>query len=197
MTKINAKEAIERIRKMLFADGGQAAGSADGGGGASATSYVLKDGTTVSITDGLAVGSQVLVNAADGNQPAPDGELELSDGTTISITGGLITEIETASQEVDEQNGGETPDQAQFKRSEMLSDKITALEKELTTFKEKFSKQTLAQEELISLVAQLADLPAGEPIIKPTNIFSETRSKQDSHIRQLADSLQKLRDAKN
>ena len=192
MTKINAKDAIDKIKKMLFTednkDGGTPAKDAQAG-----VSYTLKDGTTIKLSNGLVEGSQVLISGADGDTPAPDGDLELSDGTTISITGGLITEIETPGQEVDEQDGGETPDETRFKAIGNLENKIASIEKEINAFRKSLSNQTIGQKELLDLVSKLAELPADEPASKPKNVFAQAKSKQDSKMRQLADSLQKMK----
>jgi hypothetical protein len=188
MNKINAKQAIDKIKKLLFTED-----TKDGSTPAGDTTYTLKDGTVIKLSDGLQAGSQVLISGADGDTPAPDGELELSDGTTISITGGLITDVETPSQEVDDQDGGETPDQTQFKAIGSLETKIASIEKEINAFRKSLSSQALGQKEILDLVGKLADLPAGEPASKPKNVFAEQRSKQDSKMRQLADSLQKMK----
>jgi len=192
MTKITAKEALEKIKKMLFTEGSQAASSA-ASNDATSVSYNLKDGTAIKVIGDLAQGSEVLVNTADGDQPAPDGELELSDGTLISIVGGLITEIETPNQEIDEKNGGANPDETRFAVAQKLESKITELEKELASFKQTFNRHLSAQKALIELVGQLAALPADEPVIKPKNAFLEVKSRQDAKMKSLVDSLQKMR----
>jgi hypothetical protein len=194
MTKINAKQAIDKIKKMLFTEGSPDTGTAAKDASAG-TSYTLKDGTPVSIKGGLVKGSQVLISGADGDTPAPDGELELSDGTTLSITGGLITDIITPGQEVDQQNGGEAPDESQFWAVGNLENKISSIEKEINAFRARISNQALAQKEILDLVGKLAELPADEPASKPKNVFAQAKSKQDSKMRQLADSLQKMKKA--
>jgi len=187
MTKINAKDAIEKIRKLLFTE------SSNSQSDPAQTSYNLKDGTPIKVVGNLAAGSAVLVSGTDGDTPAPDGELELSDGTVISVTGGLITEIETAGQAIDEQNGGDAPDESQFKAISGLQNKIAEIENKINAFRESFGKQAIAQKELLDLVTVLAELPANEPASKPKNAFSEIRSRQDAKMRHLASSLQKLK----
>ncbi len=187
MTKINAKDAIEKIKKLLFTDGSNSQDAPV------ELSYNLKDGTPIKVVGSLAAGSAVLVSGTDGDTPAPDGELELSDGTVLSITGGLITEIETANQAIDEQNGGNEPDESQFSAIAGLQSKIAEIEKEINSFRESFGNHALAQKELLDLVTVLAELPANEPASKPKNAFSEIRTKQDAKLRHLAASLQKLK----
>jgi len=192
MTKINAKEAIERIKKLLFADNGQATGT----GTADSTTYQLKDGTPIKVLGSLETGSQVLVSSADGDQPAPDGELELADGTTINITGGIITEVVTPQQETDDQNGGQTPDASQFASQAKLAERLAGLEEELAQIKETFGRQSDAQKELLDLVGRLAELPAEDPVAAPKSSFSETKGKQDQKMKHLVDSLQKMKAGK-
>jgi len=196
MTKINAKEAIEKIRKLLFTDGGQAGASSNKDGSNTATSYNLKDGTPIKVVGSLQNGAEVLIVGADGDTPAPDGELELADGTVIGVTGGIITEIETVGQAADSKDGGDAPDESQFKAINGLESKISEIEKEINAFRESFKNQSLAQEQVLDLIGRLAELPSTEPVSKPRNAFSEIRGKQEEKMRHLSDSLKRLKQEK-
>jgi hypothetical protein len=187
MTKLNAKDAIEKIRKLLFTDGSQSSGASTGG-----NSYSLKDGTPIKIMGSLEPGVQVFIITPNGDQPAPDGELELYDGTVLNITGGLITEVETAGQATSEQGSSTSPGEAQFSAADFES-KLAEIEKEVAAIKEVFSRHDTANKELIDLVGRLAELPVEGPVSKPKNAFSEIRGRQESNLKHLADSLQKLK----
>jgi len=193
MTKINAKEAIEKIRKLLFTDGSQTGGSSAKDSATTTVSYNLKDGTPIKVVGNLENGAAVLVAGADGDTPAPDGELELADGTVISVTGGIISNIENATQAADSKDGGDAPDESQFKAINGLESKIAEIEKEINAFRKSFKNQSLAQEQVLDLIGRLAELPAGEPASKPKNAFSEIRGKQEEKMRHLSDSLKSLK----
>ncbi len=193
MTKINAKDAIEKIRKMLFSEAAPEPAPTPAPDAPDPVAYTLKDGTTIKLLGNLDPGTQVLVETPDGDQPAPDGELELSDGTLLTITNGLIAAIETPQQETEEKNGGEQPDEIQFTPTDQLKAKILAIEKEITAFRESFVKQNTAQKELLDLVSAIATLPSVEPISTPKNAFSETKTKQEAKLRQLAECLKRLK----
>jgi hypothetical protein len=189
MTKLNAKDAIERIRKMLFTDGSHHTNQTNDP--VTGTSYTLKDGTSIKVMGALEPGVQVLIAAANGDQPAPDGELELSDGTLINITGGLITEVET-SQEADGKNAEGTTGHQQFGNTKFET-KVAELEHEINAIREFFNRQVNASKELVELVSTLLNLPSEEPVSKPKNTFSEVQDKKDANLRNLTSSLQKLK----
>jgi hypothetical protein len=46
---------------------------------------------------------------------------------------------------------------------------------------------------LLDLVSQLAELPSGEPVSTPKNVFSGTKTKQELKMQQLAETLQKMK----
>ena len=194
MTRINAKDAIEKIRKLLFTDSGKTAAPTTKNGATTTVSYNLKDGTPIKVEGSLANGAAVLVPGTDGDTPAPDGELELADGTVISVTGGIITNIETAGQSADSKDGGDAPDESQFSAVNALESKIAEIEKEINSFRQSFKNQSLAQEQVLDLIGRLAELPSSEPVSRPKNAFSEIRSKQEEKIRHLADSLKRIKE---
>ena len=100
------KEAVEKIRTMIFGDmvpaepvipasGSMAPNVAPVSGVESKfEDYKLKGGAVVSI-DKLDVGGSVTLNG----EPAPDGEHEFEDGTKIVVAGGLITEVKKSEME--------------------------------------------------------------------------------------------------
>jgi DNA-binding NarL/FixJ family response regulator len=89
---MSSKEAIEKIKNMLF---GEVAVQAPApvptpeGSGQVFAEYKLKDGTVVSI-DKVEIGGQVNLNG----EPAPDGYHLLEDGTKIEVLSGLIVGVE-------------------------------------------------------------------------------------------------------
>ena len=94
------KEAVEKIRTMIFGDVVPAEPmipasgvitpkvAPESGVESKFAEYKLKSGAMVSI-DKVEIGGSVTLNG----QPAPDGEHEFEDGTKIVVAGGLITEV--------------------------------------------------------------------------------------------------------
>jgi hypothetical protein len=91
---MSSKEAIEKIKNMLFGEMPvqvPAPVPTPEGSGQVFSDYKLKDGTVVSI-DKLEIGGSVNLNGA----PAPDGYHILEDGKQIEVQSGLIVGIEEA-----------------------------------------------------------------------------------------------------
>ena len=89
---MSPKEAVEKIKNMLFGDVPEQpapAVPAPEGSGQVFADYKLKDGTVVSI-DKLEIGGSVNLNGS----PAPDGYHLLEDGTKIEVSKGLIVGVE-------------------------------------------------------------------------------------------------------
>jgi hypothetical protein len=85
---MSSKEAIEKIKNMLFGEMPVVLPESVGSGQVFAD-YKLKDGTVVSI-DKVEIGGQVQLNG----EPAPDGYHLLEDGTKIEVLSGLIVGVE-------------------------------------------------------------------------------------------------------
>jgi len=89
---MSSKEAIEKIKNMLFGEvpvQAPAPVPTPEGSGQVFAEYKLKDGTVVAI-DKLEIGGQVQLNG----EPAPDGYHLLEDGTKIEVLSGLIVGVE-------------------------------------------------------------------------------------------------------
>jgi hypothetical protein len=87
---MSSKEAIEKIKNMLFGEVVAPVVLPESvGSGQVFAEYKLKDGTVVSI-DKVEVGGSVNLNG----QPAPDGYHLLEDGTKIEVLSGLIVGLE-------------------------------------------------------------------------------------------------------
>ena len=82
------KEAVEKIRTMIFGDEEKQVAIPAPAEPLKFAEYKLKSGAIVEV-DKVEVGGSVTLNG----QPAPDGEHELEDGTKIVVAGGLITEV--------------------------------------------------------------------------------------------------------
>jgi hypothetical protein len=85
---MSSKEAIDKIKSMLFGDVPVVLPESVGSGQVF-SDYKLKDGTVVSI-DKVEIGGSVVLNG----QPAPDGYHLLEDGTKIEVSKGLIVGVE-------------------------------------------------------------------------------------------------------
>jgi hypothetical protein len=89
---MSSKEAIEKIKNMLFGEMPEQAPvpvPTPEGSGQVFADYKLKDGTVVSI-DKVEIGGSVNLNG----EPAPDGYHLLEDGTKIEVLSGLIVGVE-------------------------------------------------------------------------------------------------------
>jgi hypothetical protein len=89
---MSSKEAIEKIKNMLFGEMPEQAPApvpTPVGSGQVFAEYKLKDGTVVSI-DKVEIGGSVNLNG----EPAPDGYHLLEDGTKIEVLSGLIVGVE-------------------------------------------------------------------------------------------------------
>lgn len=89
---MSPKEAVEKIKNMLFGDMPVVLPESVGSGQVFAE-YKLKDGTVVSI-DKVEIGGSVNLNG----EPAPDGYHLLEDGTKIEVSKGLIIDVEKESE---------------------------------------------------------------------------------------------------
>jgi hypothetical protein len=87
---MSSKEAIEKIKNMLFGEVAPPVVLPESvGSGQVFADYKLKDGTIVSI-DKVEIGGSVKLNG----EPAPDGYHLLEDGTKIEVSKGLIVSVE-------------------------------------------------------------------------------------------------------
>lgn len=80
---ITPKEAIDKIKKLLFGEEAPAPEPAP-----VAADYKLQDGTAVTI-DKLEAGGVVMIAGA----VAPDGDYELEDGTKVTVAAGVISVV--------------------------------------------------------------------------------------------------------
>ena len=90
---MSSKEAIEKIKNMLFGEvpvqSAPIPEPTPEAAGQVFAEYKLKDGTVVAI-DKIEIGGQVQLNG----EPAPDGYHLLEDGTKIEVLSGLIVGVE-------------------------------------------------------------------------------------------------------
>lgn len=82
------KEAVEKIRTMIFGDEEKQVAVPAPAEPLKFAEYKLKSGAVVEV-DKVEIGGSVTLNG----QPAPDGEHEFEDGTVIVVAGGLITDV--------------------------------------------------------------------------------------------------------
>jgi hypothetical protein len=156
---MSTKEAVEKIKSMLFGDMVQPEPVPAPAEEAKFMDYKLKNGGVVAI-DKLQVGGSVTL---DG-QPAPDGEHEFEDGTKIMVTSGLITEVkapEAPSIEVEVEAMKKLP--GQFSAIELSFAEHAAEVKEL---KNTIEKQDQALKQMFSLVEKIANNSIEKPIEK-------------------------------
>jgi hypothetical protein len=171
------KEALEKIRTMVFADmpndpvaPTDQAPAPNANKDAAFVDYKTKDGVVVSI-DKLEVGGQVVANGV----PAADGELVLEDGTKLSISGGVISELE-----IGEEVAPVAEEQPMMKQDQkILGNKFSEIEQSFQSHKEDVSKikttidsQAETIKQMFSLLEKIANTSIEKPIEK-TKSFDE------------------------
>lgn len=171
------KEALEKIRTMVFADmpndpvaPTEQAPAPNANKDAAFVEYKTKDGVVVSI-DKLEVGGQVVVNGA----PAADGELILEDGTKLSISGGVISELEKG-----EEVAPVAEEQPMMKQDQkVMGNKFSEIEQSFASHKTEVEKlkttidsQAQTIKEMFALVEKIANTSIEKPIEK-TRSFEE------------------------
>lgn len=115
----------------------------------------LADGTEISYSGEIAVGTPIMMVAQDGTEsPAPDGEHTLSDGRVIKVMGGAIAEVEAPQTE-------EVMTKEQVVAA--IQNATTEVENKFKALETKFGKQTEVLNTVIGLISQLAELDESAP----------------------------------
>jgi hypothetical protein len=154
---MSSKEAIEKIKNMLFGEMPEQAPApvpTPEGSGQVFADYKLKDGTVVSI-DKVEIGGQVNLNG----EPAPDGYHLLEDGTKIHVMSGLIDEIEK------EEVVAEVPEELK-KLPVMMSavnQDIVDLKKTIDAQAKLINKQSESLKQMFALVETIANNSIEQP----------------------------------
>ena len=154
---MSSKEAIEKIKNMLFGEMPEQAPApvpTPEGSGQVFADYKLKDGTVVSI-DKVEIGGQVNLNG----EPAPDGYHLLEDGTKIHVMSGLIDEIEK------EEVVSEVPEELK-KLPVMMSavnQDIVNLKKTIDAQAKLISRQSESLKQMFALVETIANNSIEQP----------------------------------
>lgn len=144
---MNAKEAIEKIRSLLFSEQVQPMPNPEPANVSQFAEYKTKDGVVLSI-DSVEVGG----NVVNGDAPAADGEYMLEDGTKIVVAGGVIAEVEK----------GEEPNAVaeEMKKMEQKyasqENQLNATKDELKKLKDLYNSQNDTLKQMFSLVEKLA-----------------------------------------
>ena len=171
--KIKAK--LPELKKLLFADEPAAPETK-----VEAAKATLVDGTEVEVTPAVEVGATVTVTGPDGNQlPAPDGDHELQDGTVIKVAGGVITEVMAIEADKKQEPAQSAPvDMAQLMAA--VDERIAAAVKQVT---EKFSADQAVTKkvmgEVLTVVQEMAEVPAAEPAKPRNNPFAKDEPSLD------------------
>jgi hypothetical protein len=167
---MKAKEALEQIKSLLFADEAEILTNevvtefAEG---------VLADGTIVKF-DRLEVGGMISVVTEEGEIPAPVGEHELEDGTIVLVSEpGIIAELKLAeSIEVKAEKEEEEPKEEEafdydakfLEISETFNSKMTEIESKVSALNDVTKKLI----EFMEAFAQVESAPESQA---PKNTF--------------------------
>lgn len=157
---MNAKEAIESIKKLVFGDENPEPVPSPQPE-VFGTEYKLKDGTSIMI-DKLEAGGIAKI----GDAVAPDGQHTLEDGTVFEIKDGVIIAVAPKAEEPEME--------IEIKKEmEKMKEQFEAMKEDFETLSAKFEKvsvkadtQELANKELVKLVEFLAEQPKEEPVQK-------------------------------
>jgi len=155
---MSPKEAVEKIKHMLFGDMPEqplpVPVPTPVGAGQVFADYKLKDGTIVSI-DKVEIGGQVQLNG----EPAPDGYHLLEDGTKIEVSKGLIVGVEK------EAVVAEVPEEMKklpLQMSEVNKD-IVDLKKTIDAQAKLIATQSESLKQMFSLVETIANNSIEQP----------------------------------
>lgn len=160
---MNRKEAIEKIKKLVF---GEEAPEPTPATEVFGTEYKLADGTPIMI-DKLEAGGIAKI----GDAVAPDGVHSLEDGTSFEIKEGLIVMVMPKA---------EDPEESEMKKGMIeMKKQFESFKTDFETYKANFEKvsekadnQLKANEELVKLVEFLAEEPVVQPA-QPQKKFEE------------------------
>ena len=162
---MNRKEALEKIKKLVF---GEEVPDTPPAPEVFGTEYKLADGTPIMI-DKLEVGGIAKI----GEEVAPDGVHALEDGTSFEIKEGIIVAV---AQKVEEPAEADMATQMATMQKEFENFKT-----EFETYKANFEKvsekadnQLKANEELVKLVEFLAEEPVVQPVQAPVDFEKMT-----------------------
>jgi len=78
---MNSKDAIERIKKLLF-------------GQESFGTHKTKEGVEMTVEGDVELGKEIYIITPDGNIPAAEGDYEMEDGMKVKVVEGLIDAID-------------------------------------------------------------------------------------------------------
>lgn len=198
---MNAKEALQEIKKLLFTEN-------------SKQEFALTDGK---LEDGTAIkydleSGEIYVVGQDGaNMPAPVGEHKLESGEVIVVVEkGKIAEVKKAESEpkveveVEAAKEEEAPkEDEKMKIDEKMSaieEKYAALEKKVEEMAKKLDEMGVKEEkmsEAIKLSAQvletLATEPSADPIQKPNTFYKEVKDAKQQQFNKLQQVFQNLK----
>lgn len=194
---MNAKEALQEIRSLLFTQNNKQEFAL--------TEAKLEDGTIVKYDVET---SEVFVVGQDGADiPAPVGEHKLESGEVIVVNEeGKIAEIKKEEDKVEveieaasEEEKKEDKPNLEEEMSSMKS-KYEDLEKKVEEMAKKMEEMGKASEKMsqaIGLSAQvletLAKEPSAEPIQKPNNFHSQLKNKKQDNFNKLQQVFQNLK----
>lgn len=197
---MNAKEALQEIKKLLFAENGK-------------QEFALTEGK---LADGTAIKydletAEIYVVGQDGaDMPAPVGEHKLETGEVFIVTeAGKIAEVKEVQtpqeegKEEDMKDDSAPKDEQKPQIDEQMSaieEKYAALEKKVEEMAKKLEEMGAKGEkmsEAIKLSAQvletLATEPSADPIQKPNTFYKEVKDAKEQQFNKLQQVFQNLK----
>jgi len=156
---MTTKEAIEKIKNMLFNDAAPAV-VAPAAEPAKFIEVKTKDGLILEV-DKLEVGGSVLLNGA----PAADGEYEAEDGTKMKVVSGLITEIMAAEEPAKVEIEVEAMKKLPGMFSAINAD-FAATKNEIADLKKTIAAQKETLKQMFALVEKMGNNSIEKPIEK-------------------------------
>lgn len=199
---MNPKEALQEIKKLLFAENGKQ--------GFALVEAKLEDGTLVKYD--LATADIFVVGQDGADVPAPVGEHKLETGEILVVTeAGKIAEVKEVETPAGETGEGEVKagedvpptEDAKPKIEEQMSameEKYAALEKQVAEMSKKLEEMGNKNEKMSAAVKlsaevleQLSKEPSDEPIQKPNTFFKQHKNEKEEKFNKLQQVFQNLK----
>lgn len=198
---MNPKEALQEIRKLLFANSEEQLAMVEG---------KLKNGAVVKYD---LESKEIYVIGQDGESvPAPVGEHELESGEVIIVNeAGKIAEIkekpeveveiEAAKEEEPKQDDKKEADKMNIEEEmSAIKEKYSDLEEKLANLEKKIDEMGKKEEKMSKIVALSAEVlekiakePSAEPIQKPNTFYKQVQDNRQDKYNKLQQVFQNLK----
>ena len=188
---MKAKEALEQIKSLLFAD--EVVNTPED----VVTEFaegVLADGTIVKF-DKLEVGGMISVVTEEGEIPAPVGEHELEDGTIIIVAEpGVIAEVKMVEEEVSVEVEVEQSKEEAFNYDAKFLEISNSFNSKMSEIETKVSALNDVTKKLIEFMEAFATIEAAPETQAPKNTFlAQSKNVKSDSFKKLQNIFQTIK----